>query len=515
MDPTRFDTLARAFATGGTRRRLVAVLATLPLGGVLFGLEDKEAAAEHPRHRVKRRNQQRKRKQRNERRKKDHKKKRNNKKGGKGGANPNTCTANGQACQQNRDCCGGNCFGQVCAAPVSECGGVDCPPGATGCCTGTCCQSPANQCNALGECCAPNCAGKQCGPDGCGNTGTCGTCPSGSECDKDTGQCGCSPQTCPNGCCDANGVCQPGNTEQACGDGGVTCTVCGPNQTCSTQTGTCRDKPPCSPATCPNGCCDELQDVCRTDQRSCAGPGSPCCAGCCEGNFCLPGNDVEACGVGGVQCRPCPVGTNCDEQGQCLCNRDFCPDGCCENGPGQPGQCFNEGTPGVCGTGGVLCGRPNGTPCSGDDGCCSGNSFNHVCADIVNQCGGITCTPPANGCADGPGFCCYNSLSCGASCCMAGPDGPCCGDICCDAGQICTNGDCCPPGQTGCNGNCCDTGQQCCPNGSCCDTDQQCCDSTCCSFDQTCCVTICCNAGQQCCKLGDGNFQCLTTACPD
>src|SRR5262249_13546761 len=32
------------------------------------------------------------------------------------------------------------------------------------------------------------------------------------------GQCICTPLTCPNGCCDANGVCQPGNTEQACGD---------------------------------------------------------------------------------------------------------------------------------------------------------------------------------------------------------------------------------------------------------------------------------------------------------
>ena len=54
MDPRRFDTLARAFAAEGTRRRLVAALATLPFVGALAHGVD-EAEAEKPRDRIKRR----------------------------------------------------------------------------------------------------------------------------------------------------------------------------------------------------------------------------------------------------------------------------------------------------------------------------------------------------------------------------------------------------------------------------------------------------------------------------
>jgi hypothetical protein len=46
VDTRRFDTLVRAFAAGGTRRRLVAVVTALPLVGVLTGLSGDEAEAE-------------------------------------------------------------------------------------------------------------------------------------------------------------------------------------------------------------------------------------------------------------------------------------------------------------------------------------------------------------------------------------------------------------------------------------------------------------------------------------
>ena len=62
-----------------------------------------------------------------------------------------------------------------------------------------------------GSCqCAPNCAGKECGTDDCGNS--CGSCPAGVECNNKTGQCD-EPEAqfnCNNvtyeGCCTAVGT---------------------------------------------------------------------------------------------------------------------------------------------------------------------------------------------------------------------------------------------------------------------------------------------------------------------
>ena len=62
MDPSAFDTLVRAFAPSGTRRRL---LAGLPLLGALAVVGEDEAAAERPLDRVQQRTPQRNRKQRN------------------------------------------------------------------------------------------------------------------------------------------------------------------------------------------------------------------------------------------------------------------------------------------------------------------------------------------------------------------------------------------------------------------------------------------------------------------
>lgn len=201
MDPTRFDALARTLGGSGTRRRILAVLAALPLGGTLLALEDDEAAAERPRDRVKRRNQQHKRKQRNNKNKNNKNKNTKKKGGGLGGSQ---CGATDSDCSQDSDCCSNNCFNLGCADKVHSCGSGDsataCHPAANGCaggtcchgaavCGGSCCDGAANQCNPQGECCAPNCAGRLCGPDGCGGGGTCGACPSGTTCDEVTGRC--------------------------------------------------------------------------------------------------------------------------------------------------------------------------------------------------------------------------------------------------------------------------------------------------------------------------------------
>ncbi len=42
----------------------------------------------------------------------------------------------------------------------------------------------------------------------------------------------CSPSTCPTGCCDAKGVCQAGSTVDACGSSGQACTTCNLGQSC-------------------------------------------------------------------------------------------------------------------------------------------------------------------------------------------------------------------------------------------------------------------------------------------
>ncbi|MDQ2651913.1 MAG: hypothetical protein M3Z20_02615, partial [Chloroflexota bacterium] len=121
MDPRRFDTLARAFAVGGTRRHLIAALAALPLVGALTDLVD-EAEAEKPHDRLK----QRKAAQRRKRRHRKHQNTRNTTNkgdnggngngnggngggGGGGGSRPGSCAANGTACTRDSDCCAHNC----------------------------------------------------------------------------------------------------------------------------------------------------------------------------------------------------------------------------------------------------------------------------------------------------------------------------------------------------------------------------------------------------------------------
>lgn len=249
MDPVRFDGLTRMLSQARSRRGVVALLSALPLARALTTLGKDEAAAEQPRNRLKRRTGQRNRKRRN---RKQHNKKNNQKQNG-GGLRPGACGATGSVCTQNSDCCTNNCFGFECAELVTSCGqgsaATRCQPPANGCggnqcchgslaCGDTCCQGAANQCNPQNACCVPNCAGRQCGDDGCGNGETCGTCATGQTCDAETGTCkggACSAQNCPNGCCDTAGTCHPGNTNSACGVGGVACETCpSPGTACLT-----------------------------------------------------------------------------------------------------------------------------------------------------------------------------------------------------------------------------------------------------------------------------------------
>jgi hypothetical protein len=342
----------------------------------------------------------------------------------------------------------------ACGAPTPSpeaCAGIVDGPDPTGqcshCCQGVCCQLPANQCNPAGLCCAPNCANRECGPDGCGGSGTCGcgvggtctrgavcaagqvcACPGGQVCNPVSGQCpgppACTPQTCRNGCCDATGICQPGNHPQACGTGGALCASCQAGQLCFQ--GACA----CDGNSCPTGCCD-------------------------ENHRCQPGTTNITCGTEGSPCISCKPsrGQFCDAtQRECLCTSQTCPNGCCDGGPGNPGVCQANQAP-LCGIGGALC---------------------QDCGDfnVCNAQGQCVCSPRS---------CPSPQVCCGDGRCKAPLGGQCSGDSDCCAGQTCCQGTCrLPAGGSGCtsNAHCCShtlgNATDVCCGGTCCFSCQGC-----------------------------------------
>ena len=452
MDASRFDALVRAIATGGTRRRLLRLVAALPLGGALLANGD-EAAAERPHERLGRRTQQRNRQQRNQqRRNKNNNKNRNNKHNNKhnngGGGNPDPCTPNNQACTRSDQCCSENCFNFVCAATISTCGqgssATPCDPAAVGCCpVDGCCQPPANQCNNAGLCCAPNCAGRECGPDGCCDPqgcghepGTCGSCGNGQTCDVESGQCQgqptCSPATCP-GCCDKNGRCQPGDSEQACGTGGERCVNCPGPDTC--QSGQCHCTPNCQGKKCGSDGCFASCGSCPPGQTCIAQSGQcrqgtcgrqTCPQGCCDTDgTCEPGNNATFCGTNGEKCVTCQPAQICTKQGQCQdefsCDSENC-NGCCDPAPFVTGAVCRAGnTEQACGTDGAAC-----VKCPG--------------SDLTCQNGQCVCTPQCHGKECGPDGCGGSCGSCSAcqTCTSAGQCQP--GNYCEDGTSLCGGG---------------------------------------------------------------------------
>ena len=298
MDPTTFDTLARSIAQTGTRRWLLARLAAVPLVGVLAVGGAEDVGAERPQERLQQRTQQRNRKQRNRRRRNKNQNQNNNQNngGGDGGRRgaPGPCLATGKPCTQSSQCCSSNCFNFVCAATVSQCtaGGahIACSPLGTGCCANDvdCCAGPDNQCNGAGLCCAPNCAGRQCGPDGCGGAGTCGTCPPNSSCRPDGTCCAnhLGPCTSPSQCCSTD--------HTACAVNNV---VINQNVCCTTLGGTCATGGPsgdCCTVVVPQG----LEYANCSPSGTCGGQGAVCRANeaCVSGQCNIPGGaDFGTC----------------------------------------------------------------------------------------------------------------------------------------------------------------------------------------------------------------------------
>ncbi len=157
---------------------------------------------------------------------------------------------------------------------------------------------------------APDCRGRECGPDGCGNS--CGTCPPPKACQR--GLCTCPRGTAPTtagGC-----ACVPKCTDPATGGP----KQCGPDG-CGGQCGQCKY------GTCMNGSCSCTP---QCPPNGCGGPDG--CGGTCtcpQGSTCVNGQCVppcvpqcagKACGPDGCggQCGQCPATFSCDGQGNCV-----------------------------------------------------------------------------------------------------------------------------------------------------------------------------------------------------
>ena len=244
-----------------------------------------------------------------------------------------------------------------CSGCAPNCGGKQCGPDG---CGGTCgnCQQGQN-CTAWGTCessCNPNCAGKQCGSDGCG--GTCGNCPGN--------------HTCQNGTCVSN--CQPNCIGKSCGpDGcGGTCGSCGFGEVCVNSTCKNACDPDCAGKQCGSDGCGNMCGQCGGGQFcNVAGQCESVCQAQCVGKQCGP----DGCGG---SCGNCGFGMQCNGQGVCLgdCSKDC-----------QGKECGDDGCGGTCGE------------CPGDYQCSGG-----IClADCQTQCLGMECGP--DGCGGNCGSC--------------------------------------------------------------------------------------------------------------
>ncbi len=362
--------------------------------------------------------------------------------------------------------------------------------------------APKKQCykNALsGQCydyyfkctggCMPQCAGKECGDDGCG--GSCGFCDEGSAClpngtcqgscvpncfNKDCGPdgCGSSCGTCPFGSsCNSSGICVqscvPNCTGKVCGSdgcGGV-CGLCGPDEAC--KSGKCIVSMDCKSLlecnwSCPDGpageqCGNECWADASPEARAqwqdlifcvldvCGdSPSGPCfqqsIQGACKSVWnscqnCTPACTGKQCGADGCggSCGNCPAGFACDSFGYCLCQPQ-----CAGK------QCGNDLCGGSCGT------CPNGSVCNYLGKCvCMPKCDGKQCG--ADGCGGTCGTCPA-GQACNPLGICESPVppSCGNGWCQpdkgetcsncqkdCGPCNPECGDGYCSGWEDCYN----------------------------------------------------------------------------
>ncbi|MFH1531563.1 MAG: hypothetical protein ABIK09_12615 [Pseudomonadota bacterium] len=296
----------------------------------------------------------------------------------------------GACCDGVANCAGKDCgddgCGWVCGVcdPSETCGADGlCACGVESLpCGGACCES--GQVCHVGACCFPACGGKNCGSDGCG--GDCGIC-AGLQDLCLVGLCVCQPdcdgKDCgPDGCGGACGAC---TGQDACADGAC---VCQPD---------CGGKN-CGPDGCGGSCgACEINEACTEEGFcECAAGGAACGGGCC-----VP---LEIC-HGDACCAPDCTGKDCGDDGcGSLCGactgQDACESGLCICQPLCAGkECGPDGCGGDCGV------------CTGQDACLGGAC---ICQPA---CDGKDCGP--DGCGGSCGAC-DDGLSCTADACLGG-----------------------------------------------------------------------------------------------
>ena len=405
-----------------------------------------------------------------------------------------TCNGAGQCVCTPQSCRDGCCDGDTCRPGDTNqaCGdgGAACAP----CGAGQSCQN--QRCAA----CAPQCTGKQCGPDGCGRS--CGNCPDGQRCQN--GECICDAVSCPDGCC-ANGpgnsgVCRSGSNRQACGTGGERCAACPAGQDCLG-----RRCAVCSPQTCPDGCC-AANGTCQPGDAfgACGGPGGGPCASCNDSQTCLD-----------RQCVGCGQGCMCT--GQSVCIDENAPNTVCSaRSDSQLCFCYvsRTGRP-ICGgtvsfsdcTSDAECGAGGACVASTGPGPCGGNGNPSFCVApcCTPDCAGKVCGP--DGCGGNCGTC-PGALRCENGQCVSPCTPQTCPNGCCAADGTCQPGT--AKGACGTDGAAC---QACGAGTGCIDQECEACKETTCEKENAVCGSLPddCGGTLQCgtCPLGD------TPSCED
>jgi len=250
--------------------------------------------------------------------------------------------------------------------------------------------------------CVPDCAGKQCGADGCG--GSCGSCPQYSQCDAG-GVCqapACaSSKDCPlELVCDKfQGICVECVEDADCGEG----------KKCNAQS-QCFDVTPCgSDKDCKDvgGVCDKAEGICvdclaDTD----CGEEQVCVASTCLDVICAPG-DLLCVGHSVSECDG--TGTQYVWSKDCL-DSEYCTGGQCVPLACEPDSTFCQGKVAIacnsdgtgfastsdCGASGLACQDGECVPCAAD---CAGKVCgDDGCGGSCGECdGGLSCIAGACG----------------------------------------------------------------------------------------------------------------------
>ncbi len=371
--------------------------------------------------------------------------------------------------------CQPNCAGKQCGD--DGCGGT----------CGACASAAAPICNSIGVCvasCTAECTGKTCGDDGCG--GVCGMCGTDSGCSS-IGQCVPKAWTCnalyfgAGDACD----CACGGYDPDCKDPEAPLAGCGSLQKCDAA-GKCVDKNPAG-WTCAPTSYDALDGCdcgCGVPDPDCAVATLPV-IGCKTGEACSTAGACVACvpACNGKNCGPDGCGGSCGSCGEgAVCDAGTCADPCkptpiaCKYA-----TCGDDGCGGSCGTcaagktcdGGtcVVVGLPEApTSCVGHCGstalsgcsCAPKCVANGTCCDDYSAV--CTCKPDCTGKACGPN-------GCGGTCGTCGGNAPWCdatGQCSATCTKQCTGKAC---GDDGCGGTCgqcgadsvCSTYSQCVP----------------------------------------------------